>query len=107
MSNNFTGDDVLNFIHDKSTEIMRGFGIKPNVIASVSLALSDGMAAAFGGQLVYFKIQQKHSIEERNLAIVEDFESGNYSTGELSRKYGLSLAQIYKIIKSKKHEPNS
>ena len=56
MSNNFTGDDVLNFIHDKSTEIMRGFGIKPNVIASVSLALSDGMAAAFGGQLVYFKI---------------------------------------------------
>ncbi|VEE09792.1 Mor transcription activator family protein [Neisseria animalis] len=95
-------EEVLSCIAEKCTAVLQRFDIKPNVIAAASVAVSDGVAAEFGGQLVYFKNQAKLNAEERRLAILSDWESGNFSTGELARKYGLSVQSIYKIIKEKK-----
>lgn len=51
------------------------------------------------GMTVYFpsnyEWQDKAS---RNLALKEDFFSGEYEIGDLARKYGLSISRVYKII---------
>lgn len=73
------------------------------------MAVSDGISEMFGGQLVYFKKQSALNAEERNLTIIADFETGEYSRGELAQKYGVSVQHVYKIIKAHKgggHESN-
>ena len=54
------------------------------------------------GMTVYFpsnyEWQDKAS---RNLALKEDFFSGEYEISDLARKYDLSISRVYKIIQQR------
>ncbi len=39
---------------------------------------------------------------ERNLALINDYKTGSYSTAELTAKYKISTARIYQILKANK-----
>ena len=96
---NIKGDEVLTYIADKVTEVLNQRAVPKSVVAAAALAVSDGISETFGGQLVYFRSAHSNSSEERRLSIIADFETGNYSRGELASKYGISLQQVYRILK--------
>lgn len=93
------GDEVLTYIADKVTEVLNQRAVPKSVVAAAALAVSDGISETFGGQLIYFRSGHSNSSEERRLSIIADFETGNYSRGELAYKYGISLQQVYRILK--------
>lgn len=109
MTTTISGSEVLTHIEEKVTAVLKRRGVAPAIVAAAAIAVSDGIAQDFGGLLVYFKKQSALNAEERNLAIAADFETGDYTHSELAQKYGISVQQIYKIIKNnkkEKHESN-
>lgn len=102
MTKTISSDEVLTHIEEQVSAVLKQRGVAPAIIAAAAMAVSDGIAEMFGGQLVYFKKNISNNTEERHLAILADFETGNYSRGELAQKYGISLQQIYKIIREYK-----
>lgn len=102
MTKTISSDEVLTHIEEQVSAVLKQRGVAPAIVAAAAMAVSDGIAEMFGGQLVYFKKNTSNNTEERRLAILADFETGNYSRGELAQKYGISLQQIYKIIREYK-----
>lgn len=104
MASTISSDEVLTHIEEQVSLVLKQRGVSPNIIAAAAMAVSDGISEVFGGQLVYFKQQRTLSSEERNLALLADFETGNYSRGELAQKYGISVQRVYKIIRDNKEK---
>ena len=92
-------EEVLTYITEKVTEVLKRRGVQSGTIAAAALAVSDGIAEEFGGMTVYFKKGVLCTAEERRLAIRADFATGNYTRAELAAKYGVSLQLIYGILK--------
>ncbi|WHP47167.1 Mor transcription activator family protein [Mannheimia bovis] len=59
-----------------------------------------GVYKYLGGLVVYIPTEHSTYINSRNALILEEFKGSNHI--ELSRKYGLSLQAIYKIIEKHK-----
>lgn len=104
MASTISSDEVLTHIEEQVSLVLKQRGVSPNIIAAAAMAVSDGISEVFGGQLVYFKQQRTLNSEERNLALLADFETGNYSRGELAQKYGISVQRVYKIIRDNKEK---
>ncbi|MDK4679618.1 Mor transcription activator family protein [Kingella negevensis] len=73
-------------------------GLPPNIVAA-ALSVANKINETFAGQLVYFKTGAKNNAEERRLALIADFETGNYSHVELAKKHRISLQRVYAILK--------
>lgn len=92
-------EEVLTHIAEKVTEVLKQRGVDKGTVATAALAVSDGIAEQFGGQPVYFKKGLELTVEERHLAIRNDFATGHYSRSDLAAKYGVSLQWIYRILR--------
>ncbi len=92
-------EEVLTYIAEKVTEVLKRRGVQSGTIAAAALAVSDGIAEQFGGLTVYFKKGVECTVEERKLAIRTDFATGHYSRSDLAAKYGVSLQWIYKVLR--------
>lgn len=66
-------EEVLTYIAEKVTEVLKRRGVQSGTIAAAALAVSDGIAEQFGGLTVYFKKGVECTVEERKLAIRADF----------------------------------
>ena len=64
--------------------------------------IANRMAAHWGGQNIYFPMGLTYKLSQRDQQIYDDFNGQNHS--ELARKYGVSLAWIYKIVKAVRQE---
>lgn len=104
MATTISSDEVLTHIEEQVTAVLKNRGVAPAIVAAAAMAVSDGISEVFGGQLVYFKNQSALNKEERRLAIIADYETGNYSRGELAQKYGISIQAVYKILKENKEK---
>lgn len=99
-----SGDEILSTISDKCAKVLKKLGINSAHAHRAALAVADHISFEFGGQLVYFKQYKKEDIEERNLTIIEEYKSGLITVGEISRKYGISMQSVYKILRKAKNE---
>lgn len=104
MTSIISSDEVLTHIEEQVSFVLKKRCVPPSIIAAAAMAVSDGISEVFGGQLVYFKQQRTLNREERNLALLADFETGNYSCGELAKKYGISVQRVYQIIRDNKEK---
>lgn len=60
----------------------------------------QGVHKYLGGLVLYIPVDHSTFLNSRNTLILEDFNGSNHF--DLSRKYGLSLQAIYKIIERHK-----
>lgn len=95
-------DDVLTVIEESVSRVLAERGLAPNIVAATALSVANKINETFAGQLVYFKTGAKNNAEERRLALIADFETGNYSHGELAKKHRISLQRVYAILKQNK-----
>jgi len=58
--------------------------------------VSKQMCEQWGGQLIYFPYWMRMELSDRDKRIYSEFNGNNHS--ELSRKHGVSLQSIYRII---------
>ena len=98
-SSDIDREELFAFVAGKVTEVLKQHGINRATTATVSLAVSDGLAKEFGGQSIYFHKDRTGTTIEKHLAIRANFKTGNYTHGQLARKYGLTKQRIYGILK--------
>lgn len=100
---NFTPDDadkdypeVLSDMADHTEKLLLDQGIAPEIAKRVARDLSEFMRVHWGGQRVY--IAKGRAFQTRKLwqEVWEAFDGRNHS--QLGRRFGLNVAQIYKII---------
>lgn len=111
----YSSGEVLTEINDICVDVLKKMGMSNAIAHTAGLEISDRVSRALGGQNIYFKQYKQDSVDERNLALIEDYESGEFSIRELSAKYAISYQWVYRIIanhekKSKEistNEPNS
>lgn len=70
--------------------------------ATVGLEIADRMAGHWGGQNIYFPMGTAYKLSVRDHQIFSEFTGDNHA--ELSRKFGVSVQWVYKIVKSVKKE---
>lgn len=70
--------------------------------ADVGRQIADRMAAHWGGQNIYFPMGMSYRLSRRDRQIYDDFTGDNHA--DLSRKYGVSVQWIYKIVKAVQKE---
>lgn len=93
--------DILDSAADLFTSSLIGFGIDENTARYRVTSIIEELALLFGGQLIYVKkTRNPNAVAERNSRIVAEYDGGN--SKELARKYQLSQATIYQIIKAAK-----
>ncbi|MDK4650849.1 Mor transcription activator family protein [Kingella kingae] len=92
-------DEVLAVIEESVSHTLTERGLPPNIVAAAALSVANKINETFARQLVYFKTGAKNNAEERRLALIADFETGNYSHGELAKKHRISLQRVYAILK--------
>ena len=91
--------DILDSAAESFTNSLIGFGIDENTARCRVTSIIEELALLFGGQLVYVKkTRNPNAVAERNNLIVAEYDGGN--TKELARKYQLSQATVYQILKA-------
>ena len=91
--------DILDSAAESFTNSLIGFGIDENTARCKTTKIIEELAFLFGGQLIYVKkTRNPNAVAERNNLIVAEYDGGN--TKELARKYQLSQATIYQILKA-------
>jgi Mor family transcriptional regulator len=91
--------DILDSAAELFTSSLIGSGIDANTARCRTAGIIEELALLFGGQLVYIKkTRNQNVVAERNSRIVADYDGNN--TKDLARKYQLSQATIYQIVKA-------
>ncbi len=91
--------DILDSAAESFTNSLIGFGIDENTARCKTTEIIEELAFLFGGQLIYVKkTRNPNAVAERNNLIVAEYDGGN--TKELARKYQLSQATVYQIVKA-------
>ncbi len=91
--------DVLDSAAELFTNSLIGFGIDENTARCKTTDIIQELAFLFGGQLVYIKkTRNPNAVAERNRRIVAEYDGSNCKG--LARKYQLSQATIYHIVKA-------
>lgn len=91
--------DILDSAAELFTNSLIGFGIDENTAQCRVTSITEELAFLFGGQLVYIKkTRNPNAVAERNNLIVSEYDGSN--TKALARKYQLSQATIYQIVKA-------
>ncbi len=91
--------DILDSAAESFTNSLIGFGIDENTARCRVTSIIEELALLFGGQLIYIKkTRNPNAVTERNSRIFAEYDGGN--TKELARKYQLSQATIYQILKA-------
>jgi Mor family transcriptional regulator len=91
--------DILDSAAELFTNSLIGFGIDKETARCRVTDIIEELALLFGGQLVYIKkTRNQNVVAERNSRIVADYDGNN--TKDLARKYQLSQATIYQIVKA-------
>lgn len=76
-----------------------GFGIDENTARYQVANITEELAFLFGGQLFYIKKKSNaNAVAERNQRIIAEYDGNNCK--DLARKYQLSQATIYQIVKA-------
>ena len=89
-------DELYNDLQTQVIQCLGEAGIDPALARLISVRVRHHMATHWAGQQIYFPKDLSSELEPRNQQIWSDFNGKNYN--ELSRKYGLTTQQIYKII---------
>lgn len=91
--------DVLDGAAELFENSLVRLGIDKETARCQTTGIIEELALLFGGQLVYIKkTRNQNVVAERNSRIVADYDGNN--TKDLARKYQLSQATIYQIVKS-------
>ena len=91
--------DILDSAAESFTNSLIGFGIDENTARCRVTDIIEELAFLFGGQLIYIKkTRDTNIVAERNSRIVAEYDGSN--SKDLARKYQLSQATIYKIVKA-------
>ncbi len=93
--------DILDSAAESFTNSLIGFGIDENTARCRVTDIIEELAFLFGGQLIYVKkTRNPNAVAERNSRIVAEYDGSN--SKDLARKYQLSQATIYHILKAAK-----
>ncbi len=91
--------DILDSAAELFTDSLIGFGIDKETARCETTGIICELAFLFGGQLVYIKKSRNpNAVAERNSRIVAEYDGNN--SKDLARKYQLSQAVIYQIVKA-------
>jgi Mor family transcriptional regulator len=91
--------DILDSTAEAFTSALIGFGIDDKTARCRVTGIIEELAFLFGGQLVYIKkTRNKNVVAERNCLITSEYDGTN--SKDLARKYQLSQATIYHIVKA-------
>jgi Mor family transcriptional regulator len=91
--------DILDSAAESFTSSLIGFGIDENTARCKTADIIEELAFLFGGQLIYVKkTRNPNAVSERNRRIVADYDGNNCK--DLARKYQLSQATVYQIVKA-------
>lgn len=88
--------ELLRDLVDKSIDEALKLGIEQALAKQLANRIARRIAREWGGQNVYIPSGLLWGIDERDREIWEKFNGSNHI--ELSKKYGLSVVWIYKII---------
>jgi Mor family transcriptional regulator len=90
--------DILDSAAELFSSSLIGAGIDANTARYKTAGIIEELAFLFGGQLIYVKkTRNSNAVSERNSRIVADYDGSNCK--ELARKYQLSQATIYDIVR--------
>jgi Mor family transcriptional regulator len=95
-------NELLADVADRSTVILRRFGLDEGTAQAAADDIVDDMAANWGGQYITVPKDMKYRHAKRCQAIVSAFTGANHA--ELAREHGLSVNSIYKILKRDQRE---
>lgn len=91
--------DILDSAAESFINSLIGFGIDENTAKCRVTDIIEELAFLFGGQLIYVKkTRNPNAVSERNQRIIADYDGNNCK--DLARKYQLSQATIYQIVKA-------
>jgi Mor family transcriptional regulator len=91
--------DILDSAAELFSNSLISFGIDENTARCRVTDIIEELAFLFGGQLIYVKkTRNQNVVAERNQRIVADYDGNNCK--DLARKYQLSQATIYQIVKA-------
>ena len=91
--------DILDSAAESFTGALIGFGIDENTARCRVTAIIAELTYLWGGTLIYIKKNRDTSIvAERNSLIVSEYDG--YNTKALARKFQLSQATIYAIVRA-------
>lgn len=83
----------------------------PELTESVRMRLAERLVSAFirewGGCAVYIPRADHLARHRRNRAIVRDFDHTLAKANDLARQHGLSLQEVYRIVKRSKSQPDT
>lgn len=88
--------ELLSDVADLATTVAKDHGLMADIADQVGCAVANRIADHWGGQLISFPKDYHFKTSQRDLQIYDEFTGNNHS--ELSRKYGLSVRAIYKVI---------
>lgn len=96
--------DIVSTVEQLIIETLLDDGFGEDEAKNYGINIADKLIWIFGGELAYVKKNNevRKSIQERNQRIIKEWYATK-NCKELSRKYGLSQAIIYGIIKE--HDP--
>lgn len=72
-------------------------GISKEESYDIAVKLSDDLRKDFGGELFYMPKGQDYDTIIKHHKIFQEFNGTNHD--ELSRRYGVSVQQIYRVLK--------
>lgn len=91
--------DILDSVAELFTNSLVGLGIDENTARCQVASITEELAFLFGGQLIYVKkTRNPNAVSERNNLIISEYDGCN--SKELARKYQLSQATIYQIVRA-------
>lgn len=91
--------DILDSAAELFENSLARLGIDKETARCETTGIICELAFLFGGQLVYIKkTRNPNAVAERNQRIVAEYDGNN--SKDLARKYQLSQAVIYQIVKA-------
>lgn len=73
--------------------------VPPDAAAALALKMAEAIRKEFAGSLMYIGRGDGFDRDQRNAAIVRDFDGRNHR--ELSKRYKVSMSCIYDILKKR------
>ncbi len=93
--------DILDSVSELFTNSLIGFNIDENTARCRVTGIIQELAFLYGGQLIYVKkTRNPNSVAERNSLIASEYDGTN--SKDLARRFQLSQATIYHIVKATK-----
>ena len=90
--------EIFNHLYTKITDLGKSeAGLSDESAKRLAVSISKAFAEDFGGEVIYIPKGILLPLSGRDLAIYNEFTGDNHN--ELARKYKVSVAWVYKIIK--------